>query len=102
MTFFGTHAIGSTEQTGKHHEPVVLKTGQHMKKLLKDYGLHSVEDYRAMVRASFHNGQKKQAKEQFMAMPKSERIAFLKDLIFYYDESYTKDAIFFFNTFFSL
>lgn len=73
-----------------------------MKKLLKTYGLSSVEDYRTMVRDSFINGQRKQAKEQFMAMPKAERLSFLKDLIFYCDETYTKDAIFFFNTFFNL
>jgi len=51
-----------------------------MKRLLKLYGFETIEDYRNMVLDSFNNGQRKQAKEQFIAMPKKDRIDFLKEL----------------------
>ncbi len=71
-----------------------------MKKLLKAYQLESVEDYRLMVLTSLENGQRKQAKEQFMAMPKAERIEFLKDMIYNYHTP--PQHIFFFNAIFGL
>lgn len=49
-----------------------------MKKLLKIYGFNSDMQYMEMVVESFHNGQKNQAYEQFKAMPKRDRINFLK------------------------
>ena len=49
-----------------------------MKKLLKQYELNSDMQYYEMIVMSFINGQPTQAKEQFKAMPKKERIAFLK------------------------
>lgn len=73
-----------------------------MKRLIKKYGLLSVDDYHKMVRDSLINGNRKQAKEQYMAMPRAERVSFLKDLIYYEDSSSHKESIFFFNTFFNL
>lgn len=72
-----------------------------MKRLLKIYGLSSVDDYRLMVCDSLMNGNRTQAKEQFMAMPRGERISFLKDMI-YYQEAPRSESIFFFNTLFNL
>lgn len=68
-----------------------------MKKLLKIYGLQSIEDYRNMVLDSYNNGQRKQAKKQFTAMPKSERVLFVKDMIYYYMPKPIDGSIFFFN-----
>ena len=49
-----------------------------MKKLLKAYGLNSDMQYFEMIVTSFHNGQFSQANEQFIALPKKNRIAMLK------------------------
>lgn len=49
-----------------------------MKKLLKIYGLTNEFDYYLIISESFTNGQKTQAKEQFKAMPKINRIDFIK------------------------
>lgn len=48
-----------------------------MKKLLKDYGLNSDMQYFEMIVTSVINGQRTQAKEQFMAMPRKVRKAFI-------------------------
>jgi hypothetical protein len=48
-----------------------------MKKLLKEYGFETVEQYYEMTEMSFVNGQIKQAKEQFKAMPKDNQ----KDMV---------------------
>ena len=49
-----------------------------MKKLLKTYGLNSDMQYFEMIVESFINGQRIQAVEQFKAMPKANRISFVK------------------------
>lgn len=49
-----------------------------MKKLLKTYGLSSTIQYYEMIADSFTNGQRKQAIEQFRAMPRNERAAMLR------------------------
>lgn len=49
-----------------------------MKKLLKIYGLTNDFEYYTIITESFINGQITQAKEQFKAMPKSNRIDFMK------------------------
>jgi hypothetical protein len=49
-----------------------------MKKLLKDYGLNSDIQYFEMIVDSFHNGQFTQAYSQFEAMPKANKLNFLK------------------------
>lgn len=49
-----------------------------MKKLLKDYGLNSDMQYFEMIVDSFHNGQFTQAYSQFEAMPKANKLNFLK------------------------
>lgn len=49
-----------------------------MKKLLKIYSLNSDMQYYEMVVSSFHNGQFSQAFEQFTAMPRVNRVDFLK------------------------
>lgn len=49
-----------------------------MKKLLKTYSLNSDMDYYEMIVESFLNGQMSQAKAQFCAMPKSNRIDMVK------------------------
>jgi hypothetical protein len=48
-----------------------------MKKLLKEYDLHSDMQYFEMIVDSFINGQITQAKEQFKAMPKDYRRRFV-------------------------
>ncbi len=48
-----------------------------MKKLLKSYGFTSNRQYFEMIAESVVNGQRTQAKEQFLAMPKSERKEFV-------------------------
>lgn len=48
-----------------------------MKKLLKDYGLNSDMQYFDMIVESVINGQRTQAKEQFNAMPRKVRKAFI-------------------------
>ena len=40
-----------------------------MNKLLEEYGFDVVEDYFNMITESFVNGQKKQARNQYRAMP---------------------------------
>lgn len=50
-----------------------------MKKLLKEYGFNSDMQYFEMIVESFINGQISQAKEQFSAMPKKDRLNFLKN-----------------------
>lgn len=49
-----------------------------MKKLLKTYSLNSDMQYYELIVDSFHNGQFSQAYDQFRAMPKTNRVAFLK------------------------
>ena len=44
-----------------------------MKKLLKSYGFNSDMQYFEMIVESVINGQRKQAIEQFKALPKKER-----------------------------
>lgn len=49
-----------------------------MKKLLKIYSLNSDMGYYELIVSSFLNGQLNQAYEQFRAMPKYNRVDFLK------------------------
>lgn len=49
-----------------------------MKKLLKTYGLTEVQEYYEMIVESFLNGQHSQAREQFCAMPKAQRVEFVQ------------------------
>lgn len=51
-----------------------------MKKLLKTYGLNSDMQYFRMILNSIRNGQRKQAINQFLELPKVNRIQFLKSL----------------------
>lgn len=53
-----------------------------MKKLLKQYDFNSDMQYYEMVATSFENGQITQAYEQFKAMPKNDRVSFLKAAMF--------------------
>lgn len=48
-----------------------------MAKLLKSYNLSCILDYYDMIIESVINGQHKQAKEQFLCMPKSNRKDFI-------------------------
>lgn len=48
-----------------------------MKKLLKDYDLNSDMQYFEMIVTSVINGNRTQAKEQFNAMPRKVRKAFI-------------------------
>jgi hypothetical protein len=48
-----------------------------MKKLLKDYGFNSDMQYFEMIVMSVINGQRTQAKDQFNAMPRKVRKAFI-------------------------
>lgn len=51
-----------------------------MKKLLKNYGFTSDAQYFEMIAESVINGQRTQARNQFSAMPKKDKKAFLLDL----------------------
>jgi hypothetical protein len=51
-----------------------------MKKLLKAYNFNSDMQYYEMIVDSVINGQHTQAKEQFLAMPKANKKAFLTSL----------------------
>lgn len=51
-----------------------------MKKLLKQYGFNSDMQYFEMVVDSCINGQYKQAREQFKAMPKQYQQTFVKNI----------------------
>ncbi len=53
-----------------------------MKNLLKAYGLNSDIQYFDMIVESVINGQRTQAKEQFLAMPRKERKSFVGPLCF--------------------
>jgi hypothetical protein len=57
-----------------------------MKKLLKTYGFQYQEIYFDMCIESYINGQKTQAKEQYMAMPREKRKLMISYLL--YDYSY--------------
>jgi hypothetical protein len=50
-----------------------------MKKLLQAYGLETVSEYFQMILVSIINGNHTQAKDQFKAMPKKERLDFITD-----------------------
>jgi hypothetical protein len=71
-----------------------------MKKLLKEYQLSSIEDYYCIIRDSYVNGQRKQSKEQskeqFNAMPKANRVEFVKEMLFDHS-NHLAGAEFFFN-----
>ena len=49
-----------------------------MKNLLKEYQLNSDMQYFEMIVNSFHNGQFTQAYSQFDAMPKANKVGFVK------------------------
>jgi len=51
-----------------------------MKKLLKSYGFNSDMQYFEMIVDSVINGNRTQAREQFMAMPKEYRKSFVKSI----------------------
>jgi len=74
-----------------------------MKKLLKNFGMNTVQDYRNMVLDQYNNGNRKDAKTYFMQMPKMERISFLKWMIFEYAAGGpAAGSIMFFNSMFGL
>lgn len=51
-----------------------------MQKLLKEYNCNLYADYYDIILISVINGQRKQAKEQFKAMPVNHRKQFVKNL----------------------
>lgn len=71
-----------------------------MKKLLKEYRFNSDMQYFEMIIESFLNGNIKQSQEQFKAMPKADKKAFIKSSILYWNMGVTKENIF--NYFFIL
>lgn len=52
-----------------------------MKKLLKNYGFNSIQEYFNYIEESYVNGQPQQAKELFLAMPKIERKNMVKAFV---------------------
>ena len=48
-----------------------------MKKLLKSYGFTDIREYYEMILLSVINGQIKQCKDQFLAMPKVNKLDFI-------------------------
>lgn len=59
-----------------------------IKKLLKSYSFTDVRQYFDMIVDSVTNGQVGQAKEQFIQLPKEERVQFLRKLA---KDSYMED-----------
>lgn len=60
-----------------------------MKKLLKAYDLTNDEEYFQMIIDSYINGQMKQTDNQFLKLPRRNRIEFLKWCVSYYmDENF--------------
>lgn len=51
-----------------------------IKKLLKSYSFTDAREYFDMIVGSITNGQVGQAKEQFIQLPKEERVQFLRKL----------------------
>lgn len=68
-----------------------------MKKLIKSYGFNSDMSYYEMILESHVNGPITQCKNQFFAMPKANRKAFVKMLLFYRGETSQSVQEFFFN-----
>jgi hypothetical protein len=68
-----------------------------MKKLIKSYGFNSDMNYYEMILESKANGQITQCKLQFFAMPKANRKAFVKMLLFYREETSQSIQEFFFD-----
>ena len=63
-----------------------------MKKLLKEYDLTEVYQYYDMIIDSVINGQREQAKVQFLAMPKDYQKRFLIEILFHsYSDLTTSD-----------
>ena len=63
-----------------------------MKKLLKEYDLTEVYQYYDMIIDSVINGQREQAKNQFLAMPKDYQKRFLSEILFHsYSDLTTSD-----------
>ena len=52
-----------------------------MKELLKQYGFTTDSQYYEMIFESVINGQRKQARMQFLLMPRSNRIYFIKSAL---------------------
>lgn len=67
-----------------------------MQKLLASYDLSNENDYYEMVCISHINGQKKQAAEQFKAMPLVNRKALVKGIVFDNEGVFDKDLKMFF------
>lgn len=51
-----------------------------MEELLGQYSIDSIEEYYQLISDSYINGQKKQAKEQLLAMPRNEQREYVKSL----------------------
>lgn len=69
-----------------------------MKKLLKEYNLTSNAEYYEIVQESFINGQLKQAREQFKAMPRENQ----KDMVKAIDLGGMRDGAVLHDFFFDL
>ena len=68
-----------------------------MKKLLREYELNSDMQYFQMCLESLINGQREQAKQQFLALPKINRKSFVGALLWHWGNISTDTQRFFFN-----
>jgi len=64
-----------------------------MKKLLKTYGLNSDMQYFELIVESFINGQRKQANDQFRAMPRGCRKEFIISATTYWSSGLNQNQI---------
>lgn len=64
-----------------------------MKKLLKEYGFNSDMQYFEIIVESVINGQRTQAKNQFNAMPKSDKKNFVKSILTYWNSGLSERDI---------
>jgi hypothetical protein len=64
-----------------------------MKKLLNQYSFNSDMQYYEMIAESFLNGQITQAKSQFEAMPKANRVSMVQAANGYWESSMDKGQI---------
>ena len=64
-----------------------------MKKLLKQYGLNSDFSYFEMIVASYMNGQRTQAKNQFSVMTKEYKKSFIKSALTHWESGLSQRNI---------
>ncbi|WP_312697073.1 hypothetical protein [Sphingobacterium mizutaii] len=68
-----------------------------MKKLLKQHGFNSDMQYYEVMRSKGLNGDRTGSKEMFLALPKANRIQFVKSLLFSWGGATESEKMQYFN-----